>query len=365
MLSLFKDADLTRPAGKANPKWFLFPQAGGMRESSLWLGDTSFAVVRTDAEPGSDTLELVSSGSAPESGTVSVAGRKITYSGKTTTTLTGIPASGAGSIASTIAAGTYVYPSRTYASSSNLGFLSRAVDPFLKVSLKTADSVSWNFPTTPVLFADSVLQPGDSLLGRYTFAEAGAQVFDSSGNELHGTPSLQAPERCEGIRHGTYGLHFDGTCYVDFPAFPFLASGSLSFWICPDSADDQQVFSAGSNLKIEISDGKFGFRLYDDSVISTTAVIPGRWTWITLVWDGDEKRIYVNGAFDQSTPGTGFIDPGQGLRLGGGFVGRLPLRGQARATQASPLRRLGRFALTFPRGILFSGCRDSSDPANI
>jgi hypothetical protein len=167
MLSFFKDAQLTRPAFGDTPKFFLFDESGGTVESTLWIGDTYAAVVMEDAAIGDTTLTVDQTAEFPTAGTFTVNGIPVTYTGTTSTTFTGIPASGAGSITAAILAGSSFQPTTVY-TGVNLSILPSGpnvsgVNPEVFISLKTP-TTAFALPNSAIIVPAQSYGPGQPAL---------------------------------------------------------------------------------------------------------------------------------------------------------------------------------------------------------
>jgi hypothetical protein len=167
MLGFYKDSALTRRVTLASPKLFLLGLDGGSKASSLWIADPYNAIVKTQASVGATSIVLDQTYDFPTFGRAVVNGQTISFTGKTTTSLTGIPASGTGSITSTIAVDSSVYPKLVYISDGNIRVLPVGTDlsQGVSIQLKRSDQGSFNFPNTGVQYVvDRVAtEPGGSI----------------------------------------------------------------------------------------------------------------------------------------------------------------------------------------------------------
>jgi hypothetical protein len=162
MLKFYKDSALKLEVSLATPKRFLLPLEGGVRTSSLWLGDAYTASVTTSAASGATSLQLDQTFEFPNSGQAVINGMTINYTGKTTTSITGIPAVGAGSLTSGVSANDVIRPKVSFTSTGNILISPVGIDltQGLKVSLKRSDQSSYAFPGTPVVYVSSAIESG-------------------------------------------------------------------------------------------------------------------------------------------------------------------------------------------------------------
>lgn len=163
MLGFFKDAALTKPVTFLSPKQFLVPLAGGSRRSSLWLGDPLLALVTVQAAAGDNHLHLSPTDHLPVQGSVFVGAMQINYTGKTASTLTGIPESGAGGITDTLTVSSVV--KLKYLFGGNVKMFVTGPDaegdvPVVSVSLKRSDQTSYGLSRVPVIFVPQEIQSG-------------------------------------------------------------------------------------------------------------------------------------------------------------------------------------------------------------
>lgn len=162
MLQFYKDAALTLPVTQGSPKEILLPLKGGVRTTSLWLGDAYTATFTAQAATGATSVTLDQTSEFPASGSATYGNTTITYTGKTSTSLTGIPANGAGSIPDTISIGTKIFPVKSYAASGNVSIVPSGSDlgQGIKVSVKRPNQSSYNFPGTPAIYTETEVTTG-------------------------------------------------------------------------------------------------------------------------------------------------------------------------------------------------------------
>lgn len=108
---------------------------------------------------------------------------------------------------------------------------------------------------------------------------------------------------------------------------------TVSAWIRADRIDERQVIVAknayGANSwileinPVDFGNGKINFYIdlsgFDGNFGSNTAVAVGDWCHVVGVYDGSEKKIYINGQLDASQAISGAIPTNdQPVRIGGG-----------------------------------------------
>ncbi len=174
--------------------------------------------------------------------------------------------------------------------------------------------------------------PGDtascaSPVAEWNFDEgAGTLAQDSSGNANTGTLGVgsSAPTWISG-KQGK-GLRFDGSDIVNVEYGNSLNISSqitISAWINPSAMSDDYdgVVSKMSNYAILMtSANKLYFWGGGDtwSGLAGNAVIPqNTWTFVTVTYDGNDKKIFVNGVLDgsQNLPG-GIVTGGANFWIG-------------------------------------------------
>lgn len=118
MLSFYKDALLTLPISTITPKWFCLPLAGGVKLSSVWLGDSYTSTIAQPVGSGDTTIFLIQADEIPTTGTVQIDLEQITYTGVTTSpaSITGCTRGANATTAAAHLVGAIVYPQITYTS---------------------------------------------------------------------------------------------------------------------------------------------------------------------------------------------------------------------------------------------------------
>lgn len=157
MLTFYKDAALTLPLGSLSPKRALLPSQGGVKHTSVWLGDGYTATVQTLAPVGSTALTLDQTLEFPNTGTVVFAnGMAANYTGKTASSLTGLVTP------YDVPAGSKVYPLVTYTAVGSIRVypIGSALGKGVKIGLKKSTDTDYNFPGTPVTFAAASMPSG-------------------------------------------------------------------------------------------------------------------------------------------------------------------------------------------------------------
>lgn len=169
-LKLFADAALTLPINGTSPKRFLFPVKGGLKTSTLWIGDPFQSSCAAQAAPGAATISLNdtseffdASSIAGFSGHVATATsgtNTFTYTGKTQSSLTGVSG-----ITSTIFLGDKVAPKIIYSGvgGSNIEAFPTGAD-LLNFNIKVAvgSNPVLSFPGLPAIFSVNQIRNGVS-----------------------------------------------------------------------------------------------------------------------------------------------------------------------------------------------------------
>ncbi len=143
----------------------------------------------------------------------------------------------------------------------------------------------------------------------YPFQEGiGTTTADQSGHGARGT-LVNGPQWVDG-KVGK-GLQFNGTSsYVDVSAVncfsgPFTIGAWAKFDTVNRAGTSNNIFSigaAGTNQSIWVGEaqGKPYFGFWGNDLIGTKELQPGLWYYVTYVFTGSQKRIYVNGVLDSS-----------------------------------------------------------------
>jgi hypothetical protein len=161
--------------------------------------------------------------------------------------------------------------------------------------------------------ASSIEPSSSNLAGWWKMDEAGGYVaYDSSGNGNTGT--LTSMDPTTDWVQGEYGkaLDFDGS--DDRVAInsihPFTSAFTITAWVNFDTINrgvgyDNAILGHGAasvdnGLHIGERSGKPYFGFYGDDLSGTTSLATGTWYYMTFVYDGSHKYIYVNGVLDNS-----------------------------------------------------------------
>lgn len=120
MIQFFKDAALTLPINDLTPKWISVPTKGGVKTTSVWLGDAYFVQVGLPVSDSDTTITVSNVDEFPSAGgTVTIDDEQITYTGVTSSpaTITGCTRGANGTTAIAHTVGTSVFVSVTYTNS--------------------------------------------------------------------------------------------------------------------------------------------------------------------------------------------------------------------------------------------------------
>ena len=172
-------------------------------------------------------------------------------------------------------------------------------------------------------------------LAQWDFEEgAGESTANSDGADLTGTlVDLSADSWVDGSFLGR-ALAFAGDGYVDFgtseeddaeraksDALRPVAGLTIAAWVNPDEFTEWAgiagtLFDSGANeggfyLNTRTpSDYSFALATDSDGALTylRTEGVPGEWAYIVGTYDGEEQRLYLNGALAESRPASGPID---------------------------------------------------------
>jgi hypothetical protein len=157
------------------------------------------------------------------------------------------------------------------------------------------------------------------------------KLQDSSGNGLDGTATGVVPLALVDGLHmrdappidavSPGALAFDGTpgSLVTVPDQALLnLSGALTLesWVYLDAFDQpwQAIVTKGNDWGLTRNDetSQVAFRtssgasLHD--LVGATELLPGRWYHLAATWDGQDKRLYLDGVLDAKAPWSGSLD---------------------------------------------------------
>lgn len=198
--------------------------------------------------------------------------------------------------------------------------------------------------TTCVASADDALMPDPSLVGHWTFDEGtGLLAADASGNGRPGTlmaaPGGAIPTWIADGIHGA-ALHFDGSGYVDIAGtaseFNFGTGGfSLAAWVRYGTLEAWEYMIVGKHSGgytngyfLDVgrdwdpvgNANRLDFYFHDDPtrVLTSGTYDDQRWHFVVGTNDGATGKLYVDGVYIGSNPGSP-IDNGVDLLIGGIF----------------------------------------------
>jgi hypothetical protein len=162
MLNWFKDAALTLPITGTTPKWVSVPTKGGVKTTSVWLGDNYTTLISQPTGLADTTIYLTQiTELSPTGGIVFIGSEEIAYTGLGTTpspNITGCTRGYNSTVAASYVVGTVVYPQTVYPSvSGNITILinNMTAGP-VRLGLATASGVYGPAGAPLLLSASSV-----------------------------------------------------------------------------------------------------------------------------------------------------------------------------------------------------------------
>lgn len=155
MLQFYKNSLLTLPVTNTTPKWFSFPLEGQIKTSSLWLGDPYFTTLSQASSVSDTVLHLTQIDELPSSGTVKIGTDTITYTGRTSTTITGCSGT-----THTHTIGSSVFPVITYTSSGNVTILVSGMFNGPSQLALEVPSTSFGLPGVPIVYSFGTITSG-------------------------------------------------------------------------------------------------------------------------------------------------------------------------------------------------------------
>ena len=290
MLRTFKDNALTIPVTDANPLWVLAPVTGGVKHLSLWLADDYSIPVTVAAAPGDTVLYLADTSAIASVGTLYVDGVAITYTGVQSNRVTGIPASGDGSILNAIQVPARARPLVTYSGASNLTVTPGA--PW--IALKQPSVSRFGILGAPLIYS---FLSGSSL--------------DSSGYPqalIQVDLEFQIPARAAGVTLFTLNVSPLGTPQVD--PISLLVPGVLHQF---DTAVHQRfrLFSPERRLEDTTPGFVYGqYRWRDEAETNAHVLVPTQWDlrvssdrFVSGIGFGDDLRLVdIENSTDADNP---------------------------------------------------------------
>lgn len=164
MLSWFKDAALTLPISSGRPKWISFPLKGGVKTTSLWLGDAYISIVAKAILIGDTTILLTQVDELPQTGVLLIDQEQISYTGITTSppSVTGCTRAFNSTVASAHNLNSIVHPQITYTSGSNIAILVNVVGTGPAALGLSSPEGTFGPPGTPLLLAINSIDSGIS-----------------------------------------------------------------------------------------------------------------------------------------------------------------------------------------------------------
>jgi len=186
-----------------------------------------------------------------------------------------------------------------------------SVSDTTKKATATVSVMAGNIPAT------------NGLVGYWKFD---ANALDASGNGNHGVLSNGTTFT---TGQTSWAARFDGlNASVDIPTVnPFLGAFTVSVWVKFDAVNkgtDNAILGHGtSTLNQGLHLGERGglpyFGFFGNDLAGKTAIQANAWTYLTFVFDGAQKRIYVNGVLDASQNSGAYQSP-----LANAQIGRYP-----------------------------------------
>jgi hypothetical protein len=201
--------------------------------------------------------------------------------------------------------------------------------------------------TAPAPVTQGAAPPGSALVASFGFGRiSGSRVSDSSGHRNDGTI-----HGASWTRHGKHGgaLVFDGVHdYVSVPgsrSLDLTRGMTLEAWVRPSRAGGgwravivkRQRHGRAYGLYAQTARGRaagwvrLGRRDY--GLQGGRNLPPGRWSYLTITYDGSTLRIYVDGVLESARGVRGAVSSGRGpLLIGGGGPWARALGGSFKGT---------------------------------
>jgi hypothetical protein len=160
LLGFYLDSALTIPATLNAPKKFLVPLKGGTKTTTVYLGDPYATVLANPATAGAATLTVDDTSEFLASGSAAVGTQTVTYTGLTSTTLTGVTG-----LAANATAGTVVRPLKKWFGTQPIVLYSAGTDKnTLNIAMREHGAATFNYPGMPLIMAESSVAAGPTPL---------------------------------------------------------------------------------------------------------------------------------------------------------------------------------------------------------
>ena len=326
MIQIFKDKALTRPATGNSPKWMMTPEAGGVKETRLWMGNQAFGVITSTVQPGDSAIPATNLENFPSFGWARAGSQRIHFTGNDGIRLTGIPISGSGAIQYPIQNRSALRCVNQEYSAGQLTIIPEQAAG-VQISLKSVAErwtqvdeekfarlpASFTLPSSALICSMDQLAGEDDLLFCYDFT-GDLPTWDLSNNRLDAT--LQSGTLTRGIAQmlNTVEVRFQNGCYlsIDNLARQFPVSGAIELWV-RGTTPLATLFSVNDDVT---GAEKFSVRINADSTVRVTQqlasgmvttfngsvpVNQSGWNQVVVSWDKYNLNLFLNGALDRAS----------------------------------------------------------------
>jgi hypothetical protein len=156
LIGFFLDSALTIPAGASAPKKFLVPLKGGMKTTTVYLGDPYNTFLSVAAAAGSTTLTVDDTSEFFASGQALVGTQTVTYTGILATELIGVTG-----LAAAATSGTTVVPLKNWIGEAQDVLYSGGTDKgTIGITMRLSGVGDFNYPGMPLILSSNPIQTG-------------------------------------------------------------------------------------------------------------------------------------------------------------------------------------------------------------
>lgn len=161
MLGFFLDSQMTIPVSATAPKKFLVPLKGGVKTTTVYLGDPYSTVMAAPATAGALSLVMDDTSEFLPSGQAMVGTQTVSYTGVQPAQLTGVTG-----LTADVTIGTIVRPLKQWIGEQQCVLYSSGTDKnTIGIAMRVAGDPSFNYPGMPLILSTSIVPSGPNPVG--------------------------------------------------------------------------------------------------------------------------------------------------------------------------------------------------------